>query len=221
MMRSLLFLAVLATSATAQPARVLFLGNSITLHGPKADIGWTGNWGMAASAADRDYVHLVTRALTEKSGEAPDVWVRNIADFERAHQGYDAGTRLREAVDFKADLIILAIGENVPALKTIEAQERFQADVTGLLRTLQGDRQPTILVRSCFWANPAKDTALREAGRAVGAIFVDIRDLGSQEENYARSERDHEHAGVARHPGDRGMAAIARALIAALPAAAP
>ncbi len=31
-------------------ARVLFLGNSITLHAPKRDIGWTANWGMAASA---------------------------------------------------------------------------------------------------------------------------------------------------------------------------
>ena len=35
--------------------RVLFVGNSITLHGPRPQIGWTNNWGMAASARDKDY----------------------------------------------------------------------------------------------------------------------------------------------------------------------
>jgi alpha-galactosidase len=51
----------------------------------------------------------------------------------------------------------------------------------------------------------------------VGGISVDISALGKNEKNFARSERPFKHAGVANHPGDAGMAAIAGALLKALP----
>jgi alpha-galactosidase len=97
--------------------KVLFLGNSITKHGPKADIDWSGNWGMAASAEAKDYAHVFTASLAQKQGATPEILVKNIADFERAYAGYDFAAKLKEAIDFKADLIVLAISENVPAMK--------------------------------------------------------------------------------------------------------
>lgn len=36
-----------------QGIRVMFVGNSITLHGIKEDIGWLNEWGMAASAREK------------------------------------------------------------------------------------------------------------------------------------------------------------------------
>jgi hypothetical protein len=206
----------LAAQASAQ-TRVLFLGNSITKHGPKKDIDWSGNWGMAASAEANDYVHLVTKGLTEKSGTAPEVMVKNIADFERTYAGYDVPAKLKEAIDFHADLIILAIGENVPALKSAEEKSKLQSSVTTLLNALKAGKKPTILVRSCFWANAAKDEVLLQACTAVGGIYVNISALSKDESNYARSERPYKHAGVANHPGDKGMAAIAAALVKAVP----
>lgn len=215
----LALLACLITQASAQNSyrKILFLGNSITKHGPKADIDWSGNWGMAASAEAKDYVHLVTKGLTEKQRTEPEALVKNIADFERAYAGYDIAMKLKEAVDFQADLIILAIGENVPGLKTPEDKAKLQESVTKLLTTLKGDRKPTILVRSCFWANAAKDEAIRGACTAVNGVYVDISALSKDEKNYARSERPFKHAGVANHPGDVGMAAIAEAMVKALP----
>lgn len=215
-----LLLALVFACATIQASaqtKVLFLGNSITKHGPKKDIDWSGNWGMAASAEANDYVHLVTKALTEKAGKVPEVMVKNIADFERAYAGYDVAAKLKEAIDFHADLIILAIGENVPALKTAEDKAKLLASVNALLKALKADRKPTILVRSCFWANAAKDEALQHACTEVGGIYVNISSLGKDEANYGRSERPYKHAGVANHPGDKGMAAIAEALVKALP----
>lgn len=207
--------------AVEPPRKILFLGNSITQHGPKADIDWSGNWGMAASAEAKDYVHLVIEAVTTKDGVSPDVMVKNIADFERSYVDYDFAAKQREAIDFEPDLIILAIAENVPAVKSDGERKAFEVAVTRLLTALKGDREPSILVRSGFWANTEKDATLLAACRAVGGTFVDIGQLGKVEVNYARSERDFKHAGVANHPGDRGMAAIAAAIVTALESPAP
>jgi alpha-galactosidase len=213
---SLLACFIMPTFAQTSFKKVLFLGNSITKHGPKADIDWSGNWGMAASAEAKDYVHVFTKSLSDKQGSIPEILVKNIADFERAHQGYDFAKKLKEAIDFQADLIVLAISENVPAMKTAEEKTQFQADVTALLKSLQGNHKPTILVRSCFWPEAAKDWALRGACDAVSGVYVDISALGKDKKSFAHSERPFKHVGVANHPGDKGMAAIAAALVQAL-----
>ena len=57
---------------------------------------------------------------------------------------------------------------------------------------------------------------MRNAATVGGAVFVDIAKLGSDETNAARAERKIEHAGVAGHPGDKGMRAIADALFIAI-----
>lgn len=201
---------------TIKANKILFLGNSITLHGPAPAIGWLGNWGMAASAQDHDYVHLVLKAVTQTAGREPQSLVMNLADFERRFDTYDIDTGLEKALAFKADLVIVAIGENVPHLTSEPAQTAFQASVTNLLRKLKQNSAPVIVVRSCFWPVAAKDTALKRACAEVGGIFVDTSALAKDEAHYARAERKFEHAGVAAHPGDKGMQAIADAILSAL-----
>lgn len=190
-------------------SHILYLGNSITLHGPAPQIGWTGNWGMAASKEENDFVHLLTGKIAEAAGGDPEISVRNIADFERSYDKYDVADGLKGDLAFRPDLVIVAIGENVPALKDAEARDRFHKAVLELLRTLDNAGHPTIIVRSGFWANQAKDEVLEAAAKEVGATFVDIRRLGSDPKMSARSERKIDHDGVASHPGDQGMRAIA------------
>ena len=214
---SLLCLGPSVQGETPAPQKVLFVGNSLTLHGPKADIDWHGNWGMAASAEDKDYVHLVLKALASRQGLPPASLVVNVADFERRHATYDLTAGFSAAAAFRADVIILGIGENVPPLKTPAESARYEERVVALIKTLRTNPQARVIVRSGFWPDEAKDAALRRACEAVGGTFVDIGALARDERNYARSERPFKHAGVANHPGDRGMAAIAEAILKTLP----
>ncbi|MFA6243656.1 MAG: SGNH/GDSL hydrolase family protein [Candidatus Hydrogenedentales bacterium] len=205
------------TSQAKQPGKVLFLGNSITWHPKWEDSdGLLGEWGMAASAAEKDYVHIVTKAITEKAGAAPEILVKNIADFERQYATFNINAGLKDALDFKADLVILAIGENVAALETGESETQFGSAVKALLDTLKTASHPTIVVRSSFWPDKAKDGQLKKASEEVGATFIDIGKLAADESNFARSERTIAHAGIANHPGDKGMQAIADAILGAL-----
>jgi lysophospholipase L1-like esterase len=199
--------------------RVLFLGNSITRHGAAPKIGWNDDWGMAASALEKDYVHLVAAGLAELSGKKPEVMIANIADFERNLASYDIDAKLKAAFDFKPTLVIVAIGENVAALQADEAKAQFKTSFNKLLGALKSAGQPSLVVRGCFWADKTKDEIMQQACAEAGGTWVDIGALGRDETNYARSERKFEHAGVAAHPGDKGMAAIAAAILNALKSA--
>ncbi len=192
--------------------KILFLGNSITLHGPAPHIGWTGNWGMAASAPQRDYVHRLADRIAAAVGCRPQVMVKNIADFERQLGEYNLTTGLKAELAFQPELIIVAIGENAAALTTDESKSHYRTAFAKLLAALKHQGNPTIVVRSCFWANPEKDGLMKSACEEAGGVFVDQSSLGADEAHFARSERKIEHAGVAGHPGDKGMQAIAESL---------
>lgn len=192
--------------------KVLFLGNSITLHGPAPTIGWTGNWGMAASSQEKDYVHILLDKIGKAAGGKPQVMVKNVADFERRLNDYHVSKELKAELAFEPDLIIIALGENASPAKTPEAKDQFRKAFAGLLDELKRHGHPTIFVRGQFWQDADKDALMRQACEDAGGIFVDNSKLGSDESNFARSERKIEHAGVAGHPGDKGMKEIADAL---------
>ena len=199
------------------PKRILFIGNSITIHPDAPHIGWHGVWGMAASAPEKDFVHVLLRKFADKAGGVePESRVESGVAFERGYATFDIAGEFRPLAEFKADLVILAIGENVKALETEEEEGMFRATTERLLRVVTHGYEPKIVVRSCFWADEAKDKALRDVCGKLGGIYVDIGELGKDEANYARSEREYAHAGVAAHPGDTGMAAIADAIWNAL-----
>ena len=107
---------------------------------------------------------------------------------------------LRDHVAFKADVVIIALGENVPDLGTPQAKAGYRAAFARLLAELRKDNHPAIFVRSSFWPNTAKDEIMKAVCAEAGGVFVDIAALAAENANYARSERKIDHAGVGAHP---------------------
>lgn len=205
------------TPSTAEGAsggvRVVFLGNSITLHAPLRKIGWTNSWGMAASAREKDYVHLVAKAIGEKTGRPVDLRIRNLAGFERNYRAWDAEKELADLVALRPDYLVVALGENVPNLARPVDREDFYKGFVRLLRCFQtGDSRPRTVVRGVFWRNPVKDEQMRRAAQEVGVPFVrtDFAD-----EPGMKATGLFEHPGVQNHPSDKGMAETAARIVAA------
>ncbi len=190
--------------------KILFLGNSITRHGPAPEIGWTGDWGMAASAPEKDYVHLLMEKIRSADPDAQymtaslSAWASeywNDTSFEQIY---------RKALDYGADVIVIRIGENIH--KEHLAHHSLE---TALGRMLDRFATPSVqfLMTDCFWRNEPVDAVLRQVARDRNIPMVSLGDLGDSGENMAVGR--FEHAGVAMHPGDLGMERIADRIFAA------
>lgn len=181
--------------------RVLFAGNSITLHSPKADIGWQGSWGMAASDAAHDYIHLLASRFP-----GMDAGIAQVAEWERGFlKGKEAMRPYTPAAEWDPDIIVFRAGENTP--ENMLAEGDYAQAVQDLMRFFNRGGRAKMIVTSLFWPNPAKDEAIRRAAECLGAVYVPLNDLGTRDDMKALGL--FWHSGVANHPGDLGMQAIA------------
>ncbi len=194
--------------------KMLFLGNSITLHSPRADLGWTNRCGMAASAPEKDYVHLVAAAVAAADGQAPNLFIRNIADFETGGYRGDYTAALTDEIAFAPDIVVIAVGENVPNFSSPADKAAYGDALAALGRRFLAAGASKVVYRAPWWRNTDKADETYRAADAVGAIYVDAADIGDDRSNWAVGQFD--HSGVAAHPGDAGMRGLADQIIEAL-----
>ena len=196
--------------------RVLVYGNSIALHAPKADIGWTNCWGMAASAREKDFAHLVVSGLEKRLGKRADFRIRNLATLERNFTTNIATVaEIAADANWKPDYVVIAIGENSPNIDKSNA-DSFQKFLADIARPFVKNRAKVVL-RSPFWRNPAKASCTAKAAAEVGAVYVDAGHLGDLDENKAIGL--FAHGGIANHPGDLGMRRLAELILSGFAAA--
>ena len=192
--------------------RVLILGHSLTLHLPKADIGWHGAWGMAASCKENDYAHRVIAGLTEEYPNAA-YCIASGSSWEVSYRNCDYDRHFSSVREFHPDVICCCLCENIPTAEF--EKEAFQENLSKLFAYLSGEKNIPVLLASAFYADPARNEALTEyAEEHENCTLLYISDLVCDESNLAIGL--FEHPGIQRHPGDKGMQALADRIVPAL-----
>lgn len=187
-------------NTNAEGPRVLFLGNSMTLHGVCREIGWYGDWGMAASELERDYVHILEGKILEKNPSA-SFWICQVSDFERRYkEGREVFAQYESGRDFGADFIVIRFIENCCFENFDNAV--FKKTLGDFIRYLDKDKKAKVIVTTGFWRHPG-DGALMEYARENDYPCIELGDLGERDDMKAIGR--FEHGGVAAHPGDLGM----------------
>ncbi len=181
--------------------RILIIGNSITRHGAKPQIGWHGDFGMAASSAEKDYVHLLRSRIFEE--EEAYVMVHQLAEWERECTDEKSLSLCKVSRLFCPDLLIFRLGENISAPKE-DAAAKLEKAFSNLISYIAPKK---VVFTTCFWKHGDVDEAIRTVAKRMDMPLAELGDLGDDDRYMAVGL--FEHSGVAHHPGDLGMAAIA------------
>lgn len=190
--------------------RVLIFGNSITRHSPNEELGWSGDYGMAASKIENDYVHVLF-SETEKQGKKPYFLVSQASQFEADFYKDNALDFLSAEKDFSPDVIILRLGDNV---YPFDDESVFLSSFKKLIDTCKTERTKVIVTGSYFENRPIEPFLIKLCQK-FGYKYVKIDDLSYDESNWGDALK-FKHDGVRRHPGDKGMKEIAERIFLAV-----
>ena len=184
--------------------RVMFVGNSITRHGVLPEIGWHWDWGMAASASENDYVHLLVDKINMIEPDA-SFCICQVAEWECKYKNGSEYLQLYEsAKDFNADVIVFRMIENCPTQDF--CKDAFYREYQKLIDYLNPIGKAKIILTTGFWKHPGDDTIILIA-KEREYPYVYLGELGENDKMKAIGL--FEHTGIANHPGDLGMKRIA------------
>ncbi|MBR6533879.1 MAG: SGNH/GDSL hydrolase family protein [Clostridia bacterium] len=188
--------------------KILFVGNSITLHGVKEDIGWFNEHGMAASCIENDYVHKTIEMLS-KTYPKIGFCICQAAEWECNYKEGDSMLEpYKRAREFDADIIIMRLGENCP--KDNFDNVVFEEQYAKLVSFFNPKGNARVILTTGFWYHPFDEPVIDYAKKANLPV-VTLGDLGEQDEMKATGL--FWHSGVAHHPSDLGMLSIAKRIV--------
>lgn len=197
-----LILAGCATSAPPQYKEMLVVGDAVSCCAPIPEVGWTHDWGMAATGRDRDYVHRLFAEL-KKNSPALKLTIDSI-------MYQDTMTGWVHLVPCSADLIVIQLGENYQG--GISLEEYGDAYGQMIEELCEGGEKTVVCLGP--WKNAPLEPVIAQAAANHGAIYLSLQGIRSDPANLAAA--DGKYPKLGDMPGDLGMKKIAEAVYDAL-----
>lgn len=190
--------------------KIVFIGNSITHHGPAQEIGWTGNHGMAASEKEKDYCHVLFRLMNIKQ---ENTHIANFYEIERENiVGTDVIKQIGTLFSKKPLITIIQLGDNVESKEQLEFFLKNLYEVSSIAKNYCQN----IFMLSTWWESRAKDRVIKYICDLIDIKYIYIGDLYNSDLNADRKFRQFGDPGVDCHPRNWAMEQIANRIFTAV-----
>jgi hypothetical protein len=191
-------------ASNSNPTNLVVVGNSITLHVPSPTLGWYGDWGMAAPAADKDFSHLVAATL-----DVP-LSVNNLGIEGEPQNALPQIPVLANKVG-RGTAVVLELGDNA----------EFGGDMAGFASAYNQlaaamSKGKSLVCVSTFWHYPDVDDIIKLACEAHNGHYAYIGDIFTNPANPDRKSTAYSFWAVNIHPQEWGHRQIAERVLNAL-----
>ncbi len=210
--------AALAARSGDDKLDILVLGNSLSIHG--IQYNWWGEWGMAATTEEQDYVHVVKNAFSpyvETSCRAFNYWQWEVEQSDRSIWLPTLNSLVRPT----DDMIIIQLGDNVTDPSTWERDMNIMINYCRNLAPFA-----KIVLVGNFWYRESVEQGKRNIAQAQQLDMVHIADIATDSKymcglgTYVTGADGNVHevtvSGVGVHPGDWGMGLIGKRIVRAI-----
>ncbi len=200
--------------------KIIFIGNSITKHERKEDIGWYFNHGMAVKDKNKDYVHNLMKMLEIKKENA---YIRNFYPFESKPNSALGLIKSLDGIN-SADpkIVIIQLGDNVSLgegniFSNLINGYEFLLNYNRLIKKIsKSDKSNEIYCISTWWERPLVDFIIKLSCSINKQNYIFIGDIFNDENNKDRLKVDFQNIGVDIHPKEFGMLMIANRIFKAI-----
>jgi len=197
---TLLALLLLAGCADNKPSNLVVVGNSITIHGPAPTVGWYGDWGMAAPAADKDFSHIVGAALNVP------VSVNNLGIESEPENSLPKIPILADKIG-PGTAVILELGDNAPFGDVAAFGSAYNQLAAAM------SKANSLICVSTFWHYQNVDDIIKHACETHGGHYAYIGDIFTDPTNPDRQSTAYSDWMVNVHPHVWGHARIAERVL--------